>query len=166
MTVLAVLEILAGVLFIGLAVQQFAELPTVSVGSMPISGVLVDLNLLRYAGVVIVLVLAILGIISFVLAYGLWNAKGWTWTMPIMLVIISVILSPFMPAPSVVSFIINVLIIGYLTRPDVKAFFGKTQRRPWWGYRDEALENLRVRYARGEITKEQYLEMKKVLEER
>jgi len=38
--------------------------------------------------------------------------------------------------------------------------------RPSWSYRDENLEILRSRYAKGEITKEQYLEMKKTLEER
>jgi len=42
----------------------------------------------------------------------------------------------------------------------------RAHRRPWWRYRDEALEILKARYARGEITKEQYLEMKKTLEER
>lgn len=40
------------------------------------------------------------------------------------------------------------------------------RRRPSWGYRDEALEILDARYAKGEITKEQYLEMKKTLQER
>lgn len=47
------------------------------------------------------------------------------------------------------------------------AFWGtwRAHRGPW-RYRDEALETLRTKYARGEITKEQYLETKKVLEER
>ena len=42
-----------------------------------------------------------------------------------------------------------------------------TRWRPWRyvKLRDEALETLRLRYARGEITKEQYLEMRRVLQE-
>jgi len=38
--------------------------------------------------------------------------------------------------------------------------------RPSWRYRMRALEILDSRYTRGEITREQYLEMKRTLDER
>lgn len=64
--------------------------------------------------------------------------------------------------------IIVLFFVGLLLFIVRLAFWGtwRPHHRHRWGYGDEALENLRTRYARGEITKEQYLEMKKVLEER
>lgn len=64
--------------------------------------------------------------------------------------------------------IVFLVFVGLLLLIARLAFWGtwRGYRGLWWRYRDEALEILRAKYARGEITKEQYLEMKKVLEER
>ena len=64
--------------------------------------------------------------------------------------------------------IVFLVFVGLLLFIARLAFWGtwRARRGPSWRYRDEALEILRARYARGEITKEQYLEMKKALEER
>lgn len=60
------------------------------------------------------------------------------------------------------------LVIIILAIGTVAAFLPLIFKTKPWKYikiRDEALESLRLRYAKGEITKEQYVEMKKVLEE-
>ena len=66
------------------------------------------------------------------------------------------------------SVILFLLFIGLLFLVVRLAFRGTwySYHRHSWAYDNEALETLRSRYARGEITKEQYLEMKKTLEER
>ena len=65
------------------------------------------------------------------------------------------------------SVIVFLLFIGLLFLVARLAFRGtwRNYRRSSLGYGNEALETLRSRYARGEITREQYLEMKKTLEE-
>jgi hypothetical protein len=71
----------------------------------------------------------ILGIAYFVMAYGLWNGRRWAWTITLIIsgigVIVgigSIIIGNF---GSIISIIINSVIIYYLYRPDVKMFFGK-----------------------------------------
>ena len=63
--------------------------------------------------------------------------------------------------------IMFMVFVGLLLLISRLVFWGtwRVHRRPSWSYRDESLEILRGRYARGEITKEQYLEIKKTLEE-
>jgi len=63
---------------------------------------------------------------------------------------------------------IFVLVIIILIIGAVASFLPLIFKTKPWKYikiRDDALESLRLRYAKGEITKEQYVEMKKVLEE-
>ena len=65
------------------------------------------------------------------------------------------------------SVVVFLLFIGLLFLVARLAFRGTwhAYRRSSGGYGNEALETLRSRYARREITREQYLEMKKTLEE-
>jgi len=63
---------------------------------------------------------------------------------------------------------IFVLVIIILIIGAVASFLPLIFKTKPWKYikiRDDALESLRLRYAKGEITKEQYVEMRKVLEE-
>lgn len=73
--------------------------------------------------------LFILGLAYFLMAYGLWNGKGWAWTLTLILsgvgIIVgigSIVVGNF---GSIVHTIINAIIIYYLYRPNVKAFFNK-----------------------------------------
>jgi uncharacterized membrane protein (DUF2068 family) len=71
-----------------------------------------------------------LGIAYLVMAYGLWKGKGWAWTISLILAGIGVIMGIVYIiqdnlAGGIVSIIINGVIIYYLFRPNVKAFFGK-----------------------------------------
>jgi uncharacterized membrane protein HdeD (DUF308 family) len=75
------------------------------------------------------IVLLALGIAYLVMAYGLWKGKGWAWTITLILSVIGIILGIASIAAgnvgSIIGIIINGVVIYYLYRPNVKAFFGK-----------------------------------------
>lgn len=77
-------------------------------------------------------VLIAIGIVSFIVAYGLLKGMGWAWTVTIILSIISIVLNAISIATGniggIVSIIISGIILYYLYRPHVKAYFGKVGR--------------------------------------
>jgi hypothetical protein len=70
-----------------------------------------------------------MAIVSFVVAYGLLKGLGWAWTVTVILSIISIVLNAISIAAgnisSIISIIISGIILYYLYRPHVKAYFGK-----------------------------------------
>ncbi len=74
-----------------------------------------------------------LGIVSFIVAYGLMKGLGWAWTVTIILSIISIVSNAISIASGnfggVVSIVISGIILYYLYRPHVKAYFGKAVRK-------------------------------------
>jgi hypothetical protein len=85
-------------------------------------------------GVAIVIggVLIAIGIVSFIVAYGLLRGMGWAWTVTVILSIASIVLNAISIATGnlggIVSIIISGIILYYLYRPHVKAYFGKAIR--------------------------------------
>jgi hypothetical protein len=78
------------------------------------------------------IVLIAIAIVSFVVAYGLLKGKGWAWTVTLILSIISIVFNAISIAATaganlggIISIIISAVIIYYLYRPHVKAYFGK-----------------------------------------
>src|ERR687895_1852781 len=75
-------------------------------------------------------VMVAIGIVSFIVAYGLLKGMGWAWTVTIILEIISIVLNAISIATGniggIVSIIISAIILYYLYRPHVKAYFGKS----------------------------------------
>jgi uncharacterized membrane protein HdeD (DUF308 family) len=73
--------------------------------------------------------LLVLGIAYLVMAYGLWNGRGWAWTITLILSMIGIIVAIATIVAGNVSAVINIIIhavvIYYLYRPNVKAYFGK-----------------------------------------
>jgi uncharacterized membrane protein HdeD (DUF308 family) len=73
--------------------------------------------------------LLVLGIAFLVMAYGLWNGRGWAWTITLILSMIGIIVAIATIVAGNVSAVINIIIhavvIYYLYRPNVKAYFGK-----------------------------------------
>ncbi len=68
----------------------------------------------------------IIGIIALIVAWGLWSGKGWAWTIALILSVIGIVLGIVSIASGgIIAIIINGIILYYLTRPHVKAFFGK-----------------------------------------
>lgn len=74
-------------------------------------------------------ILLVLGIAYLVMAYGLWNGRRWAWTITLILSGIGIIVAIATIVAGNVSAVINVIIhavvIYYLYRPNVKAFFGR-----------------------------------------
>ena len=107
-TIIALLAILGGIAFL---VSAFVSL------LVPLLGIFIGGGLF------------ILGLAYFLMAYGLWNGKSWAWTLTLVLsgvgIIVgigSIVVGNF---GSIVHTIINAIIIYYLYRPNVKAFFNK-----------------------------------------
>jgi hypothetical protein len=102
-TIIAILMIISGIALLSTG----AVLLVVGIGVVPI----------------------LLGIASFVMAYGLWVGKGWAWTITLIISVISIISAivsiVYGGSGAIINIIINAVIIYYLYRPNVKAFFGK-----------------------------------------
>ncbi len=71
------------------------------------------------------IVLTILGLVGFLLAWGLWTGKSWAWIVAIIFAIIGIISNLLTLPGGIVGLILNGLIIYYLTRPAVKGYFGR-----------------------------------------
>ncbi len=89
-------------------------------------------SLLGGLGIAFGAVLVPLAIVSFIVAYGLLKGKGWAWTVTLILSIISIVFNAISIAATaganlggIISIIISAVIIYYLYRPHVKAYFGK-----------------------------------------
>lgn len=90
---------------------------------------MVPQSLLGGIGIAIGVVFLAIAIVSFVVAYGLLKGLGWAWTVTVILSIISIVLNAISIATgniaSIISIIISGIILYYLYRPHVKAYFGK-----------------------------------------
>ena len=84
---------------------------------------LLDIDFLGAMSGIVAGVLVALGVASFVMAWGLLGGKPWAWTATLVLTIISVIFE--LAAANIVGLIIDAIVLYYLFRPHVKAFFGK-----------------------------------------
>lgn len=119
-TILAVLEFLIGLFSLlgGL----------VAVAGAAFVG-LVGVAALAVVALALGVFLVIMGIFSLLIGYGLWTGKSWAWTIGVIFSILGIIGGIISLATgntgSIVGLILQVLIIYYLTRPYVKAYFGK-----------------------------------------
>jgi len=75
----------------------------------------------------------ILGIVNLALGYGFWTLKPWAWPLGIGLEIVSVVLAVIYivggqssVASEAISIIISVIVLYYLTRPNVRQAFGRS----------------------------------------
>ena len=120
-TIIAVLVIISGIFTIG-----FGALFGAFLGSF--MGSMGD-NFFEDGGIIITAlsgVMVALGILSFVMGWGLLKGKPWAWTVTLILTIISLIFA--IPSSNVISLIINAVILYYLFRPHVKAYFQKSEQ--------------------------------------
>lgn len=113
-TIIAVLEALGGLVLLGSGsfLLIFGSFSSVGAGFMvgAFAGALGGL-------------LIILGLLSFIFAWGIWKGKGWAWTLTLIFTILGLIGA--LVSFNIISLLIDVIILYYLTRPQVKAFFGK-----------------------------------------
>lgn len=72
-----------------------------------------------------------IGIACLLLAWGLYKAKGWAWTITVILAIISIIFSILGVGSggfvNIINIVISGIILYYLYRPAVKSFFGRVK---------------------------------------
>ncbi len=119
-TIVAILNILGGIfmfIFVALAVIGSSVSPSLD---EDVDGGFV----LTVLGILIAL-----GIVYFVVAYGLLKGGAWAWTAAVILSIISIILNVISIGTfsilTIVNIILDAIILYYLYRPHVKAYFGK-----------------------------------------
>lgn len=97
---------------------------------LPPGAPMIPQSLLGGIGIALGGVLLAIAIVSFVVAYGLLKGKGWAWTVSIILSIISIVWNAITLVTAanyggIISIIISGIILYYLFRPHVKAYFGK-----------------------------------------
>jgi uncharacterized membrane protein (DUF2068 family) len=104
-----VVAIAGGLILLGIA----ALVPELSIVFLSIGGVLMAI-----------------GIGYLAVSYGLFRGRGWAWSIALILsyigiviAIISIVSGNFVP---VINLAINIAIVYFLYRPQVKAFFGKS----------------------------------------
>jgi len=69
------------------------------------------------------IVLLILAVLGFIMTWGLWSGKSWARTITMILAVISIVTGLFSLPGSLISILINIVILYYLTRPNIQAYF-------------------------------------------
>ena len=145
-TIIAILAIIDGIVLLTGGILAVTIVPMLSSGlngglsNITITsqqGELVNVQSTGMNGIVATIAMVagsiaiVLGIVWFVLAWGLLTGKGWAWIITLILAIISVIFSivgiASGGAPSIISLIINGVILYYMYRPNVKSYFGRVK---------------------------------------
>jgi uncharacterized membrane protein (DUF2068 family) len=140
-TIIGILTIISGILMIGSGLTLAAVAAVIPVISsmgdqtnafqsqIPSS---IPAEFIGVALLAIGIIFTIIGIISLVVAYGLFKAKKWAWTISVGLSIISIAMGVISIATgnigSIVSIAISGVILYYLYKPHVKEYFGKQAR--------------------------------------
>jgi hypothetical protein len=111
-TILFALHVIVGIVWL-----SFGAL----IGAL--SPMLMFIPFLNVIGPAISAISLAIGIAFLGLSWGLWKAKPWAWSVSMGLNIISLILS--IVSFNIIDLILHGVILYYLTRPHVKAYFGK-----------------------------------------
>lgn len=134
-TIIAVLMVIGGAIMLvgGISAIALAPLLPMAAQSQDLAGGISSAMLGGVAAASGAFFIA-LGIASLVIAYGLFKGRGWAWTAAVVLSIIGIVMSVVSIVTgnfgSIVSIIINGVILYYLYRPHVKAYFGKAVSAP------------------------------------
>jgi uncharacterized membrane protein (DUF2068 family) len=143
-TIVAILMIINGALFVGGGIfailvipnvinEQFAANQTnITIGNH--TSIQLGNTLTGIINTVVIVISSIsiaIGVAAFVLSWGLLNGKGWAWIITVILAIISVVFSIIALASggftNIVTLVINGAILYYMYRPPVKAYFGRVK---------------------------------------
>ncbi len=129
---MAVLEIVVGLFWLSGGLLALLVL----LGANPYgAGGFAGLGILGLAISLFGTVLLLLGLVTLGVGIGMWTGKGWALTLGRVFSGIGVLIGLFLvlsgDTGSVIGLLISLLVLYYLTRPEVKAFFAKgTQRQP------------------------------------
>lgn len=69
------------------------------------------------------LVLLILAILGFIMTWGLWSGKSWARIITMILAVIGVVTGILSLPGSLISILIDIVILYYLTRPHIRAYY-------------------------------------------
>lgn len=69
------------------------------------------------------LILLILAILGFIMTWGLWNGKSWARTITMLLAALGIVTGIFSLPGSLISILIDIVIIYYLTQPEIRTYF-------------------------------------------
>ena len=131
-TVLAILEILAGIFDILIGILLLFAYSIISAFFVVLSPVF-DFLLIPLA-----ILSLVFGILSFVLAYGLLAGKGWAWISTVILAIVSLIGSVLVVLLGswfdIISIVFYLVILVYMFTAGVRAFFGRPVRAAFSGF--------------------------------
>ena len=97
------------------------------IGSL-LSGLTV-LAIIPMIGIIFGGILIIIGLAYFAVAYGLWKGLRWAWVLTLIVSVIGIVVGIGSiivgNVGSLFHVIVNAIVIYYLYRPNVKAYFGK-----------------------------------------
>ena len=132
-TILAILAILGGIFLLlgGIGLIAFAGiLGIANLTGTPLSSI--DVATAQALFFALGGILLVLGMLYLVVGAGYWGGKGWSWTLGIVVTIISliidlvqIVINPVSAVGNAFGIVIAIIILYYLTRQHVKAFFGK-----------------------------------------
>jgi hypothetical protein len=139
-TIIGVLMAIGGVIMIGVGIIASVGTLVLPFVAMEPGQELGGFSTAMFGGIAAVTgaIMLALGIAALVIAYGLFKGRPWAWTAAVILSAIGIALSILQIAAGVftgdfsgiISLIINGVIIYYLYRPHVKAYFGKAVSPP------------------------------------
>ena len=137
-TIIGILTIVGGILILGsgITLAALAAVPPNLAMTGQFNGLqsqipsMFPASYLGVASLSIGTILIIMGIVSLIVACGLFKAKKWAWTISVALSIINIAIGVISIVGGNIGSIANIAISGiilyYLYRPHVKAYFGKS----------------------------------------
>ena len=126
-TILAILETIGALVLLGLGAMMVllgaAVLVAIGLGEASLGVALSEIVV--FVGGFILL----LGVIELAIAWGLWKGQGWAWTVALIVAVLGIIGGVIALVSgslyNIVTLAVQVIIVYYLYRPEVKAYFGK-----------------------------------------
>ena len=74
-------------------------------------------------------IILMLGIVMLAVAWGLWTGKRWAWTLAIVFIVLGIVVGIAQMIAGgyhgILTLIVQIIIVYYLFRPNVKAYFGR-----------------------------------------
>jgi hypothetical protein len=127
MLLAGIAAVTAGALLPMVVPQETLEEGVPGTGMEVLSGV--STSMLGGGAIVVGAIMIGLAIFSFIVAWGLLKGRGWAWTATVVLSVISLVFGVISVVTgnwfSIINVIISGIILYYMYRPHVKAYFGK-----------------------------------------